>query len=280
MSFAVIDRRASCSALLRARQVLYRFAAAAFADPRSGAWPALWGYSVVPLVGAAAELVRAAGHRRGAARGWGELHDAWLDPQRVLRHLPRTPQELNTEYERTFGLLVSSPHPPYEMEYVAGKLVFQRGQLLADVAGFYRAFGWRPAEGHRERPDHVALELEFMAVLSEQQTRARQAFRAAYARRDMLQASKAAEQAAVCWQAQQRFLAAHLAWWVPAFGRLLTAHHPKGFYAAAGRFVRALLPLDRALLGVAPASGPLQVAQETRPEECAGCLAGEELYQL
>ncbi len=275
MSKSVVEPPEPRATLLRARQVLYRFASAALADPRSGCVQPLYGRDVGPLVGAAAEVVRMAGRRRGATRAWGELHDSWLDPQRVLRCLPCAPDELHAEYERTFGLLVSSAHPPYEMEYVSGKLIFQRGHLLADVAGFYRAFGWRRSERRPERPDHLALELEFMAVLCGQQVSARQAWCAARSVGDAVQADLAAERARVCWEAQQRFFAAHLAWWVPGFGRLLAAHRPRGFYAAAGRFVRAMMPLERALLRVPPASGPLQVVQELRPEECAGCLAAE-----
>lgn len=261
--------------LLRARQVLYRFASTAVADPRSGCVQALYGRDVGQLVEAAAEVVRMAGRRRGARRAWGELHDSWLDPQRVLGRLPGTPDELNAEYERTFGLLVSSAHPPYEMEYVSGKLIFRRGHLLADLAGFYRAFGWRRSERHPERWDHLALELEFMAVLCGQQLCARQAWCAARSAGNTVQANVAAEQGRVCWVAQQRFFTAHLAWWVPGFGRLLAAHRPRGFYAATGRFLRAMMPLERALLQVPPASGPMQVVQERRPEECAGCLAAE-----
>lgn len=279
MSHTVDQQAGPRSVLLRARQVLYRFASAAFADPRSGCWQALAGRDTPSLVDAAARVLRLAGCRRGARRAWGELHPSWLEPRRVLRRLPDSPAALNAEYERTFGLLVSGAHPPYELEYVAGKLVFQRGQLLADVAGFYRAFGWRRAEHHPERLDHVALELEFMAALCEQQARARWDWSQAHRQGDAAALHLAAQHAAVCWQAQQRFLSAHLAWWVPAFGRLLTANRPKGFYAAAGRFVRALLPLERALLHVGPVSRPLQVVEEARPEACAGCLASAEVCE-
>lgn len=275
MSRSKVEPSQPHATLLRARQVLYRFASAAMADPRSGCVQALYGRDVKPLVAAAADLVRKAGRRCRARPAWGELHDSWLDPQRVLRRLPSSPEELNAEYERTFGLLVSSAHPPYEMEYVSGKLIFQRGHLLADVAGFYRAFGWRRSERHPERLDHLALELEFMAALCGQQVRARRAWCAARSAGNTVQAGVAAEQARVCWEAQQRFVAAHLAWWVPGFGRLLAAHRPRGFYAAAGRFVRAMMPLERALLHLPPASRPLQIVQERRPEECAGCLAAE-----
>jgi TorA maturation chaperone TorD len=52
---------------------------------------------------------------------------------------------------------------PYEGSYEVDPV--RQGRQLADVAGFYRAFG---AEAHgpaAERPDHVGCELEFLAFL-------------------------------------------------------------------------------------------------------------------
>jgi TorA maturation chaperone TorD len=40
-----------------------------------------------------------------------------------------------------------------------------KGTILGDVAGFYRAFGWERAAHTGERPDHLRCQLEFVAVL-------------------------------------------------------------------------------------------------------------------
>lgn len=40
-----------------------------------------------------------------------------------------------------------------------------KGTILGDLAGFYRAFGWNPTPNSGERPDHLRCQLEFLAVL-------------------------------------------------------------------------------------------------------------------
>lgn len=49
----------------------------------------------------------------------------------------------------------------YTSEYVA-KSEFQRTNYLADIMGFYKAFGVNP---DKDRPDSIAMELEFMYYL-------------------------------------------------------------------------------------------------------------------
>lgn len=71
------------------------------------------------------------------------------------------PEDLEAESQALFGGTVAVA--PYEGSYELDPV--RQGRQLADVAGFYGAFG---AEAHgpaAERPDHVGCELEFLAFL-------------------------------------------------------------------------------------------------------------------
>ncbi|MCA9410796.1 MAG: molecular chaperone TorD family protein [Candidatus Omnitrophica bacterium] len=61
-----------------------------------------------------------------------------------------------------FGLLISKDCPPYETEYLPLRDTTYISQEMADIAGFYRAFGLEPDKSHPERVDHVSLELDFV----------------------------------------------------------------------------------------------------------------------
>ena len=156
----------SDKALCLARQTLNRFAALTFLDPRAGAWERLRGLAGPTLLTDAAELVRGEARAASIELARGELPPERLDPADVLKRLPSIERELNDQYEAAFGLLLSGSCPPYETEYVNSKLVFQRSNGLADIAGFYRAFGLEPSAELPERDDHIALELEFMAYVA------------------------------------------------------------------------------------------------------------------
>lgn len=212
----------------------------------------------------AARLVRSLPEARPASLGPGEEPIEMLDPQRVLARLPASEQALNKQYEDTFGLLVSGNCPPYEMEYVNSKFTFQRSNTLADINGYYHAFGLEVSDRFPERPDHIVIELEFMAALISLQ---RQAFSSA--------ASFAVARQEVCRDAQTRFLRTHVIWWAPAFCMLLAKQNSDGVYAAAGTFLAALLAAERAMLGLQAASARVAPTMEERPEVCEGCqLAG------
>jgi TorA maturation chaperone TorD len=246
-----------------ARQAIYRFSALSFLDPRSGSWDRLNTLRDDPCLVEAAELIRSLPEARPAQLSRGELLLEMLDPSLVLDRLPDSPLVLNAQYENTFGLLVSSNCPPYEMEYVNSKFTFQRSNTLADISGFYSAFGLTVAETHPERHDHVVLELEFMACLIGLEREAAGADSEAVSRRQQ-----------VCRDAQLCFVEGHLAWWLPTFGALVMRQNVDGFYAAAAAFLMAFIPAERAMLGLPSVSRDVAPTAEERPEFCEGCQVG------
>lgn len=217
-----------------ARQSLYRVAAWSLFDPRAGSWDRLNEIRFDRRPYEAAALIRQLSTAHPVELGPGERPLSDLDPQPLLERLPVSQQDHNAEYEATFGLLVSAACPPYETEYINGKLDFQRSNTLADVSGFYRAFGLTGTSQHPERHDHIALELEFMAFLLGME---RQAAEGDPRRRE--------QRLSVCREAQSRFLQEHLAWWAPAFAKLLGRQDRSGFYSAVGIFLAALIPTER-----------------------------------
>jgi TorA maturation chaperone TorD len=252
-----------------ARQSLYRFAALTLLDSRAGAWEQLRMIERSSLVSEAAALVRNEPGAIAQSLSPGERPLADLDPEFVLSRLPKTRAKFNDNYERTFGLLVSSNCPPYETEYINSKFDFQRSNGLADIAGFYRAFGLERSSSYPERHDHIVLELEFMAYVIGLE-------RLAVADSD----PAAHERAAICRQAQRGFFADHLAWWAPAFTKLLAMQDPNGFYASSGHFLASLVAADRSMLGVEAAHRPVAAEQPTpslieRTELCEGCSIGQ-----
>jgi TorA maturation chaperone TorD len=247
-------------AVLMARQSLYRFAALTLLDSKAGAWEQLEAQRKDALLSEAAAIVGNMPKAKSEKLELGERPLSELDPSQVLARLPGSTQEFNKEYEDTFGLLVSNACPPYETEYIDSKSTFQRSHSLADISGFYSAFGLTTSSVHPERPDHIVQELEFMAFLLGQERLA--------AERD---STDRIEQLDVCRDAQARFLREHLSWWAPVFARLLSHENQGSFYDAAGVFLAALIPAERALLGVVPAAQHAEPSPLEQPEECEGC---------
>src|SRR5262245_14795247 len=61
--------------------------------------------------------------------------------------------EREVAYQRLFTHSSSRDCPTFETAFSA-KEIFQQTQQLADIGGFYRAFGVQPIAG-TERPDHI-----------------------------------------------------------------------------------------------------------------------------
>jgi TorA maturation chaperone TorD len=248
-----------------ARECLYRFLAAAVAGPYADSWPVVLDPTSQHLAREAADLLREeASAAPPGPIALGELPPEPLTLLPLLTALNEPGVDVRAEYDRVFGLVLARECPPYETEYHPSSETFFRSQQLADIAGFYRAFGLEPARQTPERPDHLALELEFMAfVLLKQRLAA-----------DSMDANPAlAEAARVCAEAQRTFFRDHLAWWLPAFSTGLRRKAGGGFYTAVGHVLAALIAAERRYLGVDTAPVPARPDLIERPEEQTGCAA-------
>jgi TorA maturation chaperone TorD len=252
------------AALDVARECLYRFLAGAVSDPHAPSWNFILEPDVQRLAYQAAAVVREMARGAKDSLGFGELPTEQLDLGEVLAELQKPGADLREEYDRVFGLVLNRECPPHETEYHASAATFFRSQQLADIAGFYRAFGIEPARAAPERPDHLALELEFMAFLLLKKRLASAA---------LAINPNGAEQAQICDEAAGVFFRDHIAWWAPSFATGLRRKAGSGFYAAVAQVLAAFLPVERDHWGVAAARVPLAVTLIERPEEQQGCMA-------
>ncbi len=252
-----------------AREGLYRFLAAVLKDPHDASWPRLLTPENQRLACEAADLLRTSAELHPHELGFGELPPELLTLAPLCAELERPVEELRADYDRVFGLMVPARECPlYETEYYRNSEPFFRAQQMADIAGFYRAFGLAPSYAGPQRPDYLVLELEFMALLL---TKKRLALAEAETN------PESAGHAEVCDEAQRGFFRDHLAWWVPAFAAGLRRKAGEGFYAAVGEALAALIPAERGHLGVdtpaAPAARPNPIELLEEPSACAGCPA-------
>jgi TorA maturation chaperone TorD len=242
-----------------AREGMYRFLAAALRDPRDLAAQVAQESNNQTLAIEAADLLRTEAAGRTIRRGFGELPAELLELRSAVTMLRGAFDELCAEYNRVFGLVTSAECPPYETEYHAASEPFFRSQQLADVAGFYRAFGLTPSKTSPERADYLPLELEFMAFL--------------LLKKRLADDAQDLELADICAKAALDFFRDHLAWWVPSFTRGLRRRAGTGPYAALAQALAAFLPTERQHLGVDTPTLPVIPKVIERPEEQAACAA-------
>lgn len=166
---------------------------------------------------------------------------------------------LRQEYSRLFSNRALTDFPPYGADYLTSH-IFMKAQSLADVAGFYRAFGVDIAEG-TERPDHISAELEFMGYLC---------FKEAYAAEYGL-----GEAFELTVSAQKGFFSEHLGRWAPLFLQRFEMVSVQPFYRAVAAFARAFLASEATRLGVSPE--PMMAARPDLPAAGdATCGVGDE----
>jgi TorA maturation chaperone TorD len=153
--------------------------------------------------------------------------------------------------------------PPYEGAYGDAPQLAGKAAQLADVAGFYAAFGLEPAAARPDTEDHIAAELEFMSAL---------ALKEAY-----LLAEGAADGIEVTRQAQVRFLSDHLGRWAQALADTLREATALPYYAAAGDLLAAWVEAEVSRLGASPLRIERRLGHDPLQEDGFACpmAAGE-----
>lgn len=140
---------------------------------------------------------------------------------------------LEETYVHTFTLSTSADCPTFESALFGGDHI-QQTERMADIAGFYRAFGVDTREPGF-RPDDICVELEFMGFLCRKQ---------AYAAEHL-----GAPRVNQVLRAERRFLRDHLGRWAGAVGRRVSLRsEPGSFYDEVGRALDAWLVADAAFI--------------------------------
>jgi DMSO reductase family type II enzyme chaperone len=168
--------------------------------------------------------------------------------------------DLQAEHRHVFGLTGTLC---YETEYGLPH-EYRQSQEMADIAGFYRAFGFENGGVIRERPDYLPAELEFMHTLTLKEAYAREA--------DQV------EHVEVCVDAQRKFLRDHLAHWLPLLGKRLEQLAVEGVYADLTTLTTAFVAAEADRLDAQPEPfrGPEIKATPFNPDfSCGDCPAAD-----
>lgn len=148
-------------------------------------------------------------------------------------------QALHSLIDETMRLNINDLLREYELVVSPEKNLLYEGNChhpfsayeeMADIAGFYRAFGFN-FDG--ERPDHVCLELEFMRILTLKEAMASQ-------EGDM-------ERVDLIINAEKDFLSSHIGRWTDA---LLQMTEDISFYGTLSRFLNEWVKMECDLYSV------------------------------
>ena len=178
-------------------------------------------------------------HAQEALQSLGASGDLLEPAQLLVRELESAGVVgLQETYDATFEPWGGGQNPLNETAHApeAPAEALTRTFELADIAGFYRAFGVMVSP-ETERPDHLAVQLEFMHLL---------AVKEAYA-----DGCQEPERAGICHDAARTFLDDHLLRWCPKLPARLEECAGDSLYRTAAVVLDRFLALDAAQLGEA-----------------------------
>lgn len=154
------------------------------------------------------------------------LSNEWVDPI----------SKLSIDYSKTFlgaGIDAYSAAYPYESVYTSEKRLLMQ-DARDEVLAIYRANGLDKADSFKESEDHLAVELEFMRIMSE---------RAAKALRNGNE-----DRAFSSLNTSRNFINDHISVWVPVFTSEMRRFASTLFYQGLADLTEGYLAEDKILL--------------------------------
>lgn len=243
-----------------ARAVMYRTLSVGFQAPTHGRLReigALDGFSV------AADALRWLRRRDRAA-----FLAAAADRLATLR-VPAV-ETLAAAYWRLFGHTTRGQICACETEYGPDN-GFHQPQGLADISGYYRAFGVRPSAASDARADHIATECEFMDFLNR---------REALLLSDAQRWPEVDEPIDVTRGAARTFLRDHLGRFGRAFAARVASEDGQGYFGGLACVLLAYLEAECARVGVAAGPMDLPIRPDAEDDAPMACGTADELIQI
>lgn len=150
-------------------------------------------------------------------------------------------QSITAEYDRLFRAGVVWL---YGAEHIVEN-EFQRASIMADIMGFYTAFGLEP---DKERPDSITCELEFMYGLIFKADRISQG----------LIADNIDEKIKVCQDAERKFFTEHLEPAAKLITKKIISESNNAFYKKSAKELLAFLQREKKHLNIVTAKNEKQ----------------------
>ncbi len=213
-----------------------------------------------------------------SALGLGELTPDQALAAAVHSYLQLDKPRREAVHQLIFGLVTCPECPPYETEFCHWADPTYRAQQLADIAGFYSAFGLEIGGHTSERIDHVSHHLEFIAFLTTK-------LEHIVNNEDALP-----EHLKIVNEGLTHFIEDHIAWWIPTFAvaverkadaliqnsEATAKNSDLHTFRDVARCLRAWAACTRIDCGVAPsrriiAPQVLGIVPEEEETDCGGC---------
>jgi hypothetical protein len=238
-----------------ARGTLYRLLAQAFRHPGQG-WQAEWD-EIARGVNTALEVL--ATEAEGRAGVPESISAALCEAFDLAWAASRDLAGIRCDHARVVGHSPRAGTTPYETEWTGAAGEILQYHLLADLGGFYRAFGLELARSCDERVDHLSIELCFLGFLCVKEADAEE--------------RGTAELAAFMRETQRAFLQQHLLRWARSFSARTQRADPSGFYGRAAVLLERFLEAESQLLGLPEEEGARELSSSSLALEdcCVGC---------